>query len=322
MAKAKINSIVIAVDCGKMNLKAKGEIDGVVKEIYYKNAYSLQTGDAGMLGANTFNVEHENQHYIVGERANNMMFGEGKDDEHHILSTLVAITHFLDAEKNKGDDVVLVYGESWSRYNNSKHKQEIKNKFEKRHIITVGGVEYDFNIRLVHILPEGIGHILQDLDRFSGIQYVVDIGGTTINYLTVNNGLPIPERSTSLELGTHTLRTNIIKAMTENDMARLDEVKIDEYIEKNNCKKKEVTNIIEDCILAQFQELDVKLAGFKVDLHKVLEIDDVIFIGGGSETLKERIKDYYRGATVLDEAMLMNVRGFYTYGVAKYGNFR
>lgn len=303
---------IIAIDCGKMNLKAKcGE-----REIFYKNAISNYNGDSGMLGNNTFNVEWEGKEYLVGERATTMMYGEGKDNDSHILSTLVAVTHFLD-EDSVNEDVYLTYGESFAKYVNIEHKNNIKAKLEKRHRIKVGDKQYDFNIRTVHILPEGIGHILQEFELYQGMQYVVDIGGTTVNFLTVNDGLPVRELSTSFELGIHSIRGRVVKEMTEAGLPRMDDLIIDEYIRKG-AKNEKVQKIINEAKLQQLRDLDGELSKYKIDIHGILMVEDVVFIGGTSQLLEKEIKDYYKGATVLPEGMLANVRGFYTYGLAKF----
>lgn len=303
---------VIAIDCGKMNLKAKCGVE----EIFYKNAYSLHNGDEGMLGKNTFNVEWKGTQYIVGDNASKMMSGEGKENDYHILGALVASTHFLEPDV-ENQEVYMMYGESVARYYNMKHKEEIKKKLEKFHEITVGGKVYKFTVKVAHILPEGVGHILHDLKTYRGVQRVVDIGGATINYLTVKNGLPIESQSRSFPLGVHNIRAKVIDKLNK-DGYTIDELTVDEYL-MEGAKNAKVQGIINDVIQEQLEELDTQLKNIQVDLHKLLEIDDVVFVGGGSELLKTEIQKYYKGATVLKDAMLCNVRGFFTYGLAKYG---
>ena len=186
----------------------------------------------------------------------------------------------------------------------------------------MNGRRYDFTIRTVQIMPEGIGHILQDLPKYSGVQYVVDIGGGTINFLTVMNGRPEPSRSDSFLLGVNEIVRKIKEHLKRAGYGEQDEELILQFInDKKTCKNKEVYKIIESYIKQDLKELDDKLSGF-VDIHNLLKIQPVLFIGGGSELLKKQINEHYKSSVidnvVVEDALYANVRGFHAFGTVKF----
>lgn len=305
---------IIAIDCGKMNLKAKcGE-----QEIIYKNNYSLKHTDDALLGTNTFNVTYDNEDYTIGNNGSKALNGEGKESLIHIISALTAVTHFLDPEDDN-DEIYLMYGESVDRYYNQEHKNFIKKNLEGSHEIMVGDKMFNFRIKHVHILPEGIGHILENLSKYTGMQYVVDIGGSTINFLSVMNGRPIEEESRSYPMGLHFIKAKVGKAINTAGLGRFKDTLIDEFM-NNGCSNSKIQAIINNTIEDHFDEFDNELINLGVEIHKLLNAHSVVFIGGGSELFRNQIEMYYENATVIDEPLLANVRGFYTYGIAKFGN--
>lgn len=307
--------LIIALDNGKMNLKAKcGD-----KELCYRNKYSEGLTDE-CLGKDTFNVIYEDGKYTIGANGAKSDKNEGKGSKIHIVQALTAITNFIDEEEDR--EIILIYGESVDLYFNSKHKAEVKEALEGNHSIKVNGKKYKFTIKTVQIMPEGIGHILQDLPKYSGVQYVVDIGGGTINFLTVINGRPEPSRSDSFLLGVNEIVRKIKEHLKREGYGEQYEELILQFIDdKKSCKNKKVYKIIEEHIKQGFVELDNKLSGF-VDIHSLLKIQPVLFIGGGSKLFKEQINEHYKSEiiddVVVEDALLANVRGFHTFGTVKF----
>lgn len=250
---------------------------------------------------------------------------EGKASEGHILCALVAITHFLTPGKCE-DDIVLMYGESVDMYFNETHKKDLKKKLEGTHKIIVDEEEYEFTIGLAVILPEGMGHILQDLPNNMGKQYVIDIGGGTLNFLSIFNGLPNDEQSFSTEYGMNYLNGKVRREFKRRGLGNIKPDLADSYINRinDNTLPKNIQEIIEECVInEQFKALDEELAIEGLNIHKQLEHYPLTCIGGGSELLSDLLETHYKTsngkkATVVEAPLMANVRGFYTYGVAKY----
>lgn len=313
MAKKKI----IAIDNGKMNMKVT---DGT-NEYCYLNKYSkVFTDDENLLGADTFNVTYRGQNYTIGANASTSDKNEGKASEPHIVQALTAITRFIEPECK--EDLYVMYGESIDMYFNNTHKIEIKTKLEGKHTIYVNGVGYTFNIEYVQILPEGIGEILQDLEKYDGVQYVVDIGGGTINFLKTINGRPDSDVSSSHLLGVNNIISKVQKELKRTGYGRHEQDALRQYLITRKCPTMSVLNKADEIILEQLAKLDEELAVNDINIHNILKVHPVIFVGGGSDLLKFHINKYYKSDVVdnlvVDDALMANVRGFYEYGLAKF----
>jgi len=313
MTKKKI----IAIDNGKMNLKAKhGEM-----ELCYLNKYSKKlTDDENLLGKDTYNVTYKGNNYTIGANGKSSDRNVGKASEFHIVQALTSVTRFI--EPNCKDDIYLMYGESADMYFNNRHKIDIKTKLEGKHTIYVNGVAYNFNIEFVQVLPEGIGHILQDLEKYAGVQYVVDIGGGTINFLKVVNGRPEPDSCRSFLLGVNNIISEVQTELIRAGFGTYDEDLIRQYLTTRECPNNSVLNKMDELVMEQLEKLDDALAVRDVNIHNLLKVQPVMFIGGGSVLFKEHINKYYKSEVidnlVVKDALMANVRGFYEYGVAKF----
>lgn len=315
----KTERLIIAMDNGKMNGKAIcGE-----QRVFYPNRYS--EGFADVYNTNetdSFNVSYQGAKWTIGAIGTQNNALEGKETNFHKISTLTALTRFIDEREER--PIYLIYGESMNKYFNEDHKAKIKYALEGQHRITVNGRAFTFKIENVHILPEGIGHILQDITNNMGYRYICDIGGTTVNWIEVNNGKPIKEKSFSRGLGFHNLTSIVATTLSQNGLDVADEV-VPEYIkDRNNIQNSALKEIINNCIEKQLREIDSILEKRNVKISGILEHNNVTFVGGTSGEFKDEIIKHYRTdegkiPTILDDCMFATVKGFYDYGVAVYG---
>lgn len=311
--------LIIAIDNGKMNMKIKcGD-----EEIVYKNRFSIgHTDDENLLGEYTYNVTYKNQDYTIGDNAKKSDKNEGKGSQEQIVQALTAITRFIKPIEKR--PIYIMYGESVDYYFRDDQKESIKNSLEGNHTIQVNDETYMFNVELVQVLPEGIGYILENLSDLLGVQYVVDIGGGTINFLTVDNGRPSPEDSFSYLLGVNNiLAKSISQIKRKTTMGALpDKMLLSFIMNPDSCQNKELRSIIDQVITEQFKELDDKLAGVDINIHDYLKAQRVYFVGGGAELFRNFLEKYYHSEVcnqvVVDEPLFANVRGFYAYGVSKF----
>lgn len=315
MAKSKVVTKIIAMDSGKFNLKAM-ESNG--KSLIFRNKITKGRNiDLGVNKGNTYNVTYNEEKYVVGNGGNYSDSQEGKATEEHKISTLTAITQFLDKE-SKGEEVILIYGESVNKYYSATQRKEIKNMFEGRHQIVVDDIEYDFTITKAHILLEGLGCILENYDQFTGMQYIVDIGGKTINFLTVNNAIPIEQECTSYGMGVNNIVSKTVESLHKAGYDLRTEL-VDEFI-REGATTKQVQQIIDNEIEDQLDMFDNALGNKGINIHSILKVYKVNFIGGGSELFKDYIaKHYGSNANVIENAVYSNVKGFCTYGESVYG---
>ena len=328
MAK-KINSLIIAMDNGFANMKIKG----ADKEIIYSNNYQRGQVDPSFLNEFTHNVYHNDVEFVIGDKARNAGGLEGKASETSVLCALVGLTHFCQPSTTEKVEnrIFLMYGESVDKYFNISQRKKITEALQKKHEIVVDSLTYILDIELVHILPEGVGYIFSNMEERGGTQHIVDMGGTTINFLTVNDGIVDEEKSRSFTLGKHNLVEKLTRNLKRNtEIGDIDNKMASNYLEKGHSDKY-ISQEIEKTIFEQFDELDSNLSPIGIGINNLLNHKDVIFLGGTSTLLADYIRKFYKAeiggrvATVLgnksdQEALFATVRGFYQLGVALHSD--
>ena len=300
---------IIAIDAGKFNLKGKSDIG----ELIFNTKYSEHETDAELLGEKTYNVSYKGKKYTVGNNATIPDMNEGKDSEVHILSTLTAIALL----RGEAKEIVLMYGESFNKYSNPDHKRRLKSLFEGEHTITVGSHTHTFTINLCHILPEGIGHILCDMETYKGVQYTVDWGGTTAIFIKTMNGRPDMDISASFHLGMHNINAIVSRELIKAGIGRYDMDMIGEWIQNGCDFNSDIQRIIDETVKQQLLKIDKELSGFGINLHVYQQ--GITFIGGTSQLFQSHIRKHYKYSNIHKNCLKANVNGFYEYGVAKYG---
>lgn len=299
----------IGMDSGAFNTKAISDVGQLVFNTKYSEGYT----DEGLLDEGTFNVSIDGKPYTIGNKAEYMDTREGKDSEVHILCTLTAIAKL----KGDAEQIYLGYGESFNRYVNANQKEKIKNKLEGKHIVEFlneGELEtHEFEIVLVHILPEGLGHILSNLKSNLGLKYVIDWGGSTMNYLEVLNGKPT-ENSKSFTLGSYNIFALAGDAISKKGLGNFTRNQIKLWVE-NRCPNQNIQTVIDTTIQKQLRKIDDSLMPFGINLHDLIEVD---FTGGTSSLFNSQIKAYYKSAKMVDEPLMSNVKGFHEYMRLKY----
>lgn len=313
--------LIIAIDSGKNNMKVR------CGENYYVNHTNKY--DKGftpvMKGENTYNVSYLDREWTIGANASKSILGEGKSDDFHILSALVEITRVLKPYNKKEDnvqDVFLVYGESVDYYFDEINVKEIERKFLGVHELEVDDVLYKFNIKKVKVLPEGIGHIMSEIETFKGLQYVIDIGGCTINFITAMNGLPNKDKSRSFQFGIDNV-VSIAKGKLKRQRYMIEEEGIKQALE-NGTESLAVANVLNETILEQLKKLDDELMAFGMDIHSLMKTQSFSFVGGGSKLFQKQLVTTYHsevenGIKFLEDAERTNVDGMFVYAKVMFG---
>ena len=151
---------IIAVDSGAFNTKGVSDIG----EVLFNTKYSARHTDAGYLGEDTYNVTINGKELTIGNNATRTDKREGKHTDIHIWSALTAVAHL----RGDADEIILGYGESFNKYVQDEQKKLIADKLVGKHTVEIENSKgqkevHTFEIVLVHVLPEGTGHILSNL---------------------------------------------------------------------------------------------------------------------------------------------------------------
>ena len=303
---------IIAVDSGAFNTKGVSDIG----EVLFNTKYSARHTDAGYLGEDTYNVTINGKELTIGNNATRTDKREGKHTDIHIWSALTAVAHL----RGDADEIILGYGESFNKYVQDEQKKLIADKLVGKHTVEIENSKgqkevHTFEIVLVHVLPEGTGHILSNLRANQGVKYVFDWGGSTINFLEVINGRPT-ESSQSFPFGVHNINALAGSAISKANLGTFSDAQIKEWVEKG-CPNRDIQREIDYVLEEQLYKIDDKLSGFNINLHDYLEVD---FTGGTTELFKSQIKQYWACARIQPECVMSNARGFYEFMRLKYGS--
>ncbi|GAA0071683.1 hypothetical protein UT300003_32080 [Clostridium sardiniense] len=312
--------IMVVVDNGKMNMKAICEGD----EVLYTNNIVKGKSQGGLLSENTHNVTFYEVDYTVGNSASAKNTEEGKANSEDIITCLTVITKFIEEKKFpiKGMKVVLLYGESMNKYFNKTHKDFLEKQFVGEQKITRDGVEYEFEITELHILPEGIGTLFEDLaskKEIDELYYITDIGGTTMNFLKVRKLLPVEGECFSEKYGVTFLAKKLknfisqrgvvinLDVLKKNLIAgdSLGNKKLDEL--KKEFGLEVVAKLIDDTWLAQ-----------DVNIKEMISYQPFYITGGGAELFQDELEEYFKvdnkTVTIKPDSVWSNCRGFRNYG--------
>ena len=276
-----LNRKIIAVDSGAFNTKGVSDIG----EVLFNTKYSPRHTDAGYLGESTYNVTIDGKELTIGNNATRSDKKEGKHTDINIWSALTAVALL----RGDADEIILGYGESFNKYVQDEQKKLITNRLVGKHTVEIennNGMKevHSFEIVLVHVLPEGTGHILSNLRANLGVKYVFDWGGSTINFLEVINGRP-SELSQSFPFGVHNINALASSAISKANLGTFSDAQVKQWVE-NGCPNRDIQREIDYVIEEQLYKIDDRLAGFNINLHEYLEVD---FTGGTSELFKSQI---------------------------------
>lgn len=315
-----VKEIMMVVDNGKMNMKASC----LDEEVIYKNNIVKGKSQGGLLSDNTHNVTFYDVDYTVGNSASSKNTEEGKANSEDIITCLTVITKFLESNNlpTVGAKICLLYGESMNKYFNPTHKKFLKQQFLGTQKITRDGVDYEFEITELHILPEGIGTLFEDLaskKEIDELYYITDIGGTTMNFLKVRKLLPVEGECFSEKYGITFLAKRLkhyinqrgitinLDVLKKNLIAQksLGNEKLDEL--KKEFGLEVVAKLIDDAWLAQ-----------DVNIKEMISYQPFYISGGGAELFKEELEEYFKvgnkTVTIKPESVWSNCRGFRNYG--------
>ena len=317
--------VMMVIDNGKMNLKAICEDE----ELIYRNNIIKGVSQVGLLSENTHNVTFEMIDYTVGNSAYEKEMEEGKGSDEDMVTCFTAITKLLEkkelAEENV--DIVLIYGESMNKYLNVGYKNFLTEKFLGEKKITRDGVEYKFNITECHILPEGIGILFEELleeEEIKELYYITDIGGSTINYLTVSEFLPVEKECFSEEKGVHFLARRLT-----NFIRQRGEIINEDVIKKNLVAERSLGNEVLDELKKEFglkyvaETIEKSWKSIGVNIKEMISYQPFYITGGGAGLFKEELEEYFKvgnkTVTIKPQSVWSNCRGFRNYGKYKLG---
>lgn len=302
---------VITVNCGSSNVKAT---NGEVELLYGNKLVETQIMNTlNQVGAKVWDVEYDSTNYLVGEGAEQeVAVSEGKATEEHIIATLTAVANL----RGDAQEVALVYNESLNMFKTSGKIENIRKKFLGKHEINVDKRKHEFTIKEVLVLPEGTGNVLLDSKNMNGRVLVIDIGGSTINVVSLYKLRAELSRSFSVPIGMHNLVANIRDEVHTKLNRNLQEHYIASAMEFRD-ETPELLGLIDSMCAKRLRELD------SIAIKRGLDLNDykhIYFVGGGVKMLESQIKSHYGTprAVIVEDPIWADTRGNHKLGVMLY----
>lgn len=315
-----IESKLISVDPGKFATKAFTlDKDKVKQNIYFKTrVLELKNNISFDAQGNSFNVILNGEEYIIGEQGEEIDYNVGKDSIYHKLAVFTATTQLLDGYKA----VRLVVGCPTSIYRNKNLRRDYKDYIWNNGsvVINVNSKLYTFLIENVLVLPEGSGVVYTRPELFKDKRVaVIDLGGLNMNFTIYDNLIPQPSSMFTLNHGYAEIETKLANELNSVYGTSLTSNDIQNIIRQGGVKIKgsidpKSTHIIDSVLNNYMFKLNQEIRKNNFNL----DVMDVVFVGGTSLLLHDKIKSHIPHAVVMDNAIWANVEGFYKVGAIKY----
>ncbi len=303
------NIKLVKVDPGKYAVKAEcGDNVFQVKSLVEKS--ENVASDAG------YRVKFFNQEYVIGN--DSIMFDY--DFEKHKIETKILVNLAISKLVEKGDVVNLVVGmpiEHWLDKNRrQKYEQFIASKSQMQLIEREIEIPMNFTINKVVAVPESIGHVARNKKYQRRTVGILDCGGANFQGAIYKNGLPLRESCFTLNEGGYFYLNTIKQAINSKFKLNYQDYQISELLEygSNREDKEEIKKEIQRVSKLHLNKVIRECRARNWNLNDM----EIIVVGGGSNYFKSIIKDLLPNATISDDAIWDNVRGFGVLGEALF----
>lgn len=319
-----IESKLISIDPGKYATKAIAlNRNNTMEKVYFRTkVFKLNNGMDIDAQGKSFKVGLDGKEFIIGDQGEEIDYTIDKANLNHKLATYTATTQLLEGFKA----VKLTIGCPTSVYRN----KELRNDY-RDYIWNDGSVKIEVNnkthsflIENVLVLPEGSGIVYTRPELFKNKRVaVIDLGGLNMNFTIYDSLIPQPSSMFTLNHGYAEIETRLTNelnstygiALTSSDVqnvVRQGGVKIKGTIDPRSTQI--IDGIIDQYMLKLIQE--ARKNNFNLDMM------DIVFVGGTSLLVHDKIKQYLPHAIIVENAQWTNVEGFYKVGAIKYGRQR
>ena len=316
-----LESKLISVDPGKYATKAIAlNKNNSMENVHFRTKSFRLNNNIGLEAqGKSFNVTLNGEDYIIGDQGEEVDYTVDKANINHKLATYTAATQLLEGHQA----IRLVIGCPTSIYRNKGLREDYRNYIwnEGRVGIKVNEKSYSFLVENVLVLPEGSGIVYTKPELFKNKRVaVIDLGGLNMNFTIYDNLIPQPSSMFTLNHGYAEIETRLTNELNSVYGASLASNDIQNIIKQGGVKLKGtidpksshiINSIIDQFMVKLIQE--TKKNNFNLDMM------DVVFVGGTSLLIHDKILHYLPHATIMDNALWANVEGFYKVGAIKYG---
>lgn len=166
-----------------------------------------------------------------------------------------------------------------------------------------------------HVIVMSDDGVTLDADRVNAPIAIVDIGGRTTDYVVVQGQGVVHGASGSLKRGLLNVKTHVANAIQERfDVSELGEQSISRAVDTHQLRLHGKDHDVSALVAAAKRELVERLyTETRRKLGLGVELDRVLFVGGGSAALADDIANWFPNQTIADHAAFANARGMFKY---------
>lgn len=261
-----------------------------------KKQYKMEINNNGVI-----------EKYIVGEGVDtNFDFDTTKNNFHHKLCIYTSIANYIDSPNER---IHLVVGYPSSDFVNSTQRKAYEEllKSDKPVTVTINGETKTFIITNVVVLPEGIAMKPRVLNPNRVVE-VIDIGGQNINYRKYDEKGNTLQSFSLDKAGMNHLSDevkSVLRKFVRADMVNIDAINYDNAIADRKIAEIDDSLLTDYNTTSEFMEDRVysfiekriigQLRSHGIDITKRGNL--LIFIGGGSMSLKKYFEEYLENNT-------------------------
>jgi len=309
-----------AIDCGKSECKYTANIGDTLLLKKFRNSV-IEIDDLGTeIALNSFNVEYEDRHFLIGDMVgDNTDYELSKQNHSHRLSIYLAITRLLEhAERSKESiafaQINLAVNIPLSLYKSQQKKTEFTEYLRNNGqliAMNINGKPFTFRIQSILLLPEGLGNVYQNMDEYRDKRLLtIDIGSLNVNYLELSNLVPQYDKMAVSTHGINILRGKIAETLSSKYGTMIaddvvEQIFKEKYLYLDGVKQIESKDIVEKIIENHVQMIINYAKSRKISFSNTT----VVFVGGGSAHLKNYILQY-PFAIIAPNAQYANVLSF------------
>lgn len=165
------------------------------------------------------------------------------------------------------------------------------------------------------VIVESADGVTLDADRLSVPVAVVDIGGRTTDYVVVKDQGILHASSGSLQCGMLTVKQRVSDAIqAQFGLEAISERLIDHALQQNTVRLQGTDHDVAKLVIAAKREVVERIyVETRRQLGLGVELDRVIFVGGGSIALSDEISSWYPHQSVAPHPAFANARGMLKY---------
>ena len=166
-----------------------------------------------------------------------------------------------------------------------------------------------------HVITDHRGEVTLAEERLSAPIAVVDIGGRTTDYVVVADQAVVHDASGSLRCGLLDVKKQVGEGIrAKYDLEEIGERTVEQAVQKGKVRlfgqDQDVSALVRE---AKQQVLERIHAETRRQLGLGAELDRVLFVGGGTVSLAEHIRDWFPNQAVAEHPAFANARGMLKY---------